>query len=208
MVGSGKKALEDEASDQDWKEFVQAEELSATVDFPSALFWRKLMILYPSAKVLLTDRDPVDWYHSVKSTIYSSSKLLWTPPYSITIALFSRLLMLSSNLKVPVSAGFKSVGEFDRGMFGAVEDGEKAAVAFYEAWKAEVVSAVPEDRLLIFQVNQGWEPLCKFLGLEIPSRPFPRMNDSKEVKRMTWMTKMICHVIWIQVALIIYYIIQ
>ena len=142
--------MEDEASDQDWKEFVKAEKLSATVDFPSALFWRKLMILYPSAKVLLTDRDPVDWYHSVKSTIYSGSKLLWTPPYSITIALFSRLLMLSSNLKVPVSAGFKSVGEFDRGMFGAVEDGEKAAVAFYEAWKAEVVSAVPEDRLLIF----------------------------------------------------------
>ena len=35
------------------------------------------------------------------------------------------------------------------------EDGEELVVAFYEARITEVIVAVSEDRLLIFQVKQG-----------------------------------------------------
>merc|ERR1712187_847367 len=47
------------------------------------------------------------------------------------------------------------------------------AIARYEAWNAEVERTVPKDKLLVFSADQGWEPLCKFLGKPIPSVPFP-----------------------------------
>ena len=41
----------------------------------------------------------------------------------------------------------------------------------------EVEHAVPADRLLVWQVEEGWEPLCAFLGVEVPADPLPRAND-------------------------------
>ena len=196
------KAVDGTASDEDWKMFMKAEGLSAVVDYPSAYFWRKLLQLYPNAKVMLTDRDPVTWHHSVKNTIYRGCQLLLTPPYSTTISLLARLITDARNLQVPPRVGFAPVGQFARGLFGAVESGEEAAVKFYSSWKAAVIAEVPEDRLLIFQVKDGWNPLCKFLGVEIPSIPFPRMNDTNEVRKMNRMTKHICHGIWTFMALI------
>ncbi|WIA40149.1 hypothetical protein OEZ86_013548 [Tetradesmus obliquus] len=40
--------------------------------------------------------------------------------------------------------------------------------------------AVPVDRLLVFEVSQGWGPLCKFLGKPVPQQPFPHINDREE----------------------------
>lgn len=39
-------------------------------------------------------------------------------------------------------------------------------------------NATPKDRLLEWEITQGWEPLCKFLNLPVPDEPFPRANDS------------------------------
>lgn len=36
---------------------------------------------------------------------------------------------------------------------------------------------VPRDRLLEWNVEDGWQPLCEFLGKKVPSQPFPRAND-------------------------------
>ena len=33
------------------------------------------------------------------------------------------------------------------------------------------------------QVKQGWGPLCEFLDVPIPDCPFPRVNDTEEMKR-------------------------
>ena len=189
-------ALADRITDEDWRTFMDEEGLSATVDFPSAYFWKKLLELYPNAKVLFTDRDPVAWYNSVKNTIYQGTKLLVTPPYSTTISMFAGILTDARNLQVPSIVGYAPVGQFGRGMFGAVEDGEDAAVKFYNAWKDSVISAVPQEKLLVFQVKDGWRPLCNFLGVEIPSISFPRMNDTKEVMMMNNLTKQVCHSIW------------
>lgn len=43
---------------------------------------------------------------------------------------------------------------------------------------AHVRSKVPPERLLNFQVKEGWAPLCDFLGKEAPDEPFPRVNDA------------------------------
>ncbi|MFC4112842.1 sulfotransferase [Nonomuraea zeae] len=42
----------------------------------------------------------------------------------------------------------------------------------------DVQAAIPPDRLLVFDVRQGWPPLCAFLGVPTPSEPFPRVNDA------------------------------
>ena len=51
-------------------------------------------------------------------------------------------------------------------------------VQYYEDWVAYVKRTVPEDKLLVFNVKEGWEPLCKFLGKPIPDQSFPRLNDT------------------------------
>ena len=63
------RAVRGEVTDGDWRQFVKDERLSAGVDYPISLFWKDLLRIYPNAKVLLNDRDPVRWYKSVKNTI-------------------------------------------------------------------------------------------------------------------------------------------
>jgi len=49
---------------------------------------------------------------------------------------------------------------------------------FFNDWKEAVVSTVPAERLLVWQVKQGWGPLCQFLGVPVPEEPFPNVNDT------------------------------
>jgi hypothetical protein len=39
-------------------------------------------------------------------------------------------------------------------------------------------NGVPADRLLVYQVSEGWGPLCEFLGVPAPDEEFPRLNES------------------------------
>ncbi|KAL4886175.1 hypothetical protein BJY04DRAFT_213709 [Aspergillus karnatakaensis] len=39
----------------------------------------------------------------------------------------------------------------------------------------EIVSRIPADRLLVYNVKEGWDPLCRFLGVEVPAGPFPHV---------------------------------
>ncbi|MEO8742597.1 MAG: sulfotransferase, partial [Lysobacteraceae bacterium] len=48
----------------------------------------------------------------------------------------------------------------------------------------DVKAAVPPDRLLVFTVNEGWKPLCDFLGVPIPETPFPNVNDRASIKKV------------------------
>ena len=65
-------------------------------------------------------------------------------------------------------------------IFGCIEQGEAAAVDFYNQWVAEVKEKVPPENLLIHEAKEGWEPICKFLGLPVPSNPYPVTNSTAE----------------------------
>ena len=69
-------------------------------------------------------------------------------------------------------------------MFQVIEEGKEASVKFYNDWVEDVKKTVPKERLLIFSVKEGWEPLCKFLDVPVPEEPFPRTNDSKAMSNM------------------------
>ena len=63
-------------------------------------------------------------------------------------------------------------------MFDAIEAGPEAAEELVRQWESEVRAHVPEDKLLVFDVRDGWEPLCKFLGVPVPEgQDFPRYTE-------------------------------
>ena len=53
----------------------------------------------------------------------------------------------------------------------------------YERHNAQVASRVPPNKLLVFNVKEGWAPLCAFLGKPVPNQPFPFVNESAELSR-------------------------
>jgi len=68
-------------------------------------------------------------------------------------------------------------------MFEAIEAGEEAAVQFWKDHVEEVKRVVPKDKLLVFEVKQGWGPLCSFLGCPVPSVQFPNVNDTSQIEQ-------------------------
>ncbi len=76
-------------------------------------------------------------------------------------------------------------------MFGAIDKGEQASIDFFNKWQEKVISTVPPEKLLIHHAKDGYEPLCKFLGLPVPDEKYPRMNDTKEqLERMAGLKRM------------------
>jgi len=193
-----KKAVAGELTQEEWRKFVRDERLSASVDYPTSLFWKDLVKVYPNAKVLLNDRDPVKWFQSVKNTVYELTKTRSKP-----FIAFNPLLQAISFIK-----GFQDVpkitldaptplGEaWPKGICGAIESGEEESVRFFNEWKAEVIKEVSADRLLVYQVKDGWEPLCQFLNLPVPNEPFPNVNDTPAMKQNIRIQRNIAYGSW------------
>lgn len=130
----------------------------ATVDWPACTFYKELMQAYPHAKVLLTVRDPEKWYESVINTIYQVSHQ--NPEHARTVhgRMVNALIWQ---------------GTFD----GRIEDKDYAIAVFLRHIE-EVKQYVAAEKLLIYNVKEGWEPLCAFLKVEVPAgKPFPHDND-------------------------------
>jgi hypothetical protein len=133
---------------------------NSAVDWPVASFYRDLHKEYPKAKFILTVRSPESWYASFSETIY---KLISAPDVPPPMQAW-----LAMGLAVLGKAGF---------VLGLDEAGLKAAFA---AHNEAVKAAIPAKQLLVYEVKQGWEPLCAFLGKPVPLEPFPRTNDRAE----------------------------
>jgi hypothetical protein len=71
--------------------------------------------------------------------------------------------------------------EFD----GRVTDRDYAIGKFNKRI-ADVKATIPSSRLLVFNVQEGWEPLCKFLGCDVPAISFPKLNSSRQFTETEW----------------------
>lgn len=135
----------------------------STTDYPACTWWRELAAYYPQAKIVLTVRDADTWFDSVSETIFSEG-------------------MQGSLAGTPLGAL----------MQGAIFDGFEGKVTdrgFMLEWftqrNQEVIDALPAERLLVFSPKQGWEPLCQFLNVPVPTVPFPRVNSRDEITQMS-----------------------
>jgi hypothetical protein len=131
----------------------------ASCDWPSCAFYKELAVRYPEAKVILTLRDPKAWYKSVTATILRSMHKP-EPGQQGLPGIFGPLLI-----------GEKTFGN---------DFSEAHMIDVFERHNAEVKRTIPSDRLLVFEAQDGWAPLCEFLGVPVPGVPYPRANSTDE----------------------------
>lgn len=125
----------------------------SVVDYPGAQFWRELTAYYPDAKVLHTIRDPDQWFDSTEATIFAANGPTsrpgpWTEFFNIILREFGDHI-------------------HDRGFM----------TDYFRNHTREVLASIPAERLLVYEVSQGWGPLCEFLGVAVPGEPFPSENS-------------------------------
>ena len=155
------------------KEFV------ATCDFPAAVHWKEILKQYPKARVVLTLRDPESWYASCMATIFHFQP---DGPYCKNWGNLPTRIALASNLPAP---GFGEMVStvLTKNSFHKDYSKENLIKCFNE-YNESVIRDCPKDKLLVFKATDGWEPLCKFLGKEIPLNvPYPNSNSTKEFQK-------------------------
>jgi hypothetical protein len=153
-----------------WKRFFR--NYQSVVDWPACAFYSQLMDEYPDAKILLNVRDPEQWYDSMAETIWAIQPAFpfWFPPM---VRMMHEEIIWEGSLK------------------GVFRD-RSGMVARYREYIEEVKRTVPSDRLLVYDVKQGWEPLCSFLGVPVPKGlPFPRKNDRRSFRRLIKLLKLL-----------------
>ena len=152
----------------------------ATVDWPACTFYEELMRRHPDAKVLLSVRNPERWYDSTRSTIYELTRLIEGSTISRVIFGVVSLLTFGgfTGRRSSLANDLIWQGTFD----GRFED-QAYAIKVFEHHNEEVKRRVPRERLLVYQVEEGWGPLCEFLDVPVPDEPFPRLNDTAQLQR-------------------------
>jgi hypothetical protein len=134
----------------------------AIVDWPGASFWRELSQANPDALVLLSVRDPGEWYRSASNTIFLSFDRV--PP--------------------ELAPWMVAVRELLRDRFSDQLDDPAAMMDAYVRHNDAVRNEVPASRLLEWNLGDGWEPICERLELPIPAGPFPVANSTDEFREM------------------------
>ncbi|MBO0812197.1 MAG: hypothetical protein J2P23_09145 [Microlunatus sp.] len=144
----------------------------STVDWPSTNYWRELADHFPDAKVIFSARDPEQWYASMQQTI------------------LTRMAADNVDERGPLSASpeHRRLAEQLPGMRAAFfgVDGIptlEQGIAAYQRNLDDVRRAVDPDRLLIFQLDAGWQPLCEFLDVPVPDAEFPRVNKAADFEQ-------------------------
>ncbi|MEX0840390.1 MAG: sulfotransferase family protein [Parvibaculum sp.] len=148
----------------DWDKLLEG--YRASVDWPSCYFWRELAAHYPDAKVILSTRDPQRWYKSISQTIFRvmADEPPGQGPGRDTLDMAKYVVREKT--------------------FGGCTD-EAHVLDVLARHEAEVKRTIAPSRLLVFDVAEGWEPLCRFLGVAVPEGPFPRTNSTEEFLAMS-----------------------
>ena len=144
----------------DWRALFA--DYEATVDFPACLYYRELMEAFPQALVILSVRDPDPWYASWSWLRESADQM--------------RRFSFIPRVRKMLEFGDSLIMD---GTFGGHTDRD-SNVEVFERHNAEVQASVPAERLLVYEIQQGWGPLCEFLGCEVPDEPFPHLNAGRD----------------------------
>jgi hypothetical protein len=144
---------------------------AATVDWPGGYFYRELLEAYPDAKVLLSVREPQSWERSFRDTI-------------VALRHGESLMRLLSSARGEIDPRWRAYLELVDRMFwgpqGTFADGYAEPAQLIEQatrHNEEVKRTVPAERLLVWEVTDGWAPLCEFLQVAVPAEPLPHAND-------------------------------
>jgi hypothetical protein len=142
----------------DWDQLLHG--YLAAVDWPASMFWHELSEEYPDALVLLSVRDSAEtWWQSVDKTILPVARMALAPDWNEGRGLLDLLQQFTGS---------------------KYWDDPATLMAAYERHNAMVRQTIPPHRLLEWQATEGWEPLCRALGVPVPDEPFPWVNRRSE----------------------------
>jgi hypothetical protein len=159
-----------DGEDVDWHEVFEGWE--STVDWPACSRWRELIDAFPDAPVLLNTRDFDGFYESCKNTILA-----------VKLAALNGELTPDASRPQPAPALWEVIekliwqGDFQ----GRFEDKEWVR-QMYDDRMETISAAVPADRLTVWRLGDGWQPLADMLRVEAPSEPFPHLHDTNEFR--------------------------
>lgn len=143
----------------DWETIFQG--YASAVDWPTSAFYGELHAAYPEAKIILTVRGAESWAESFSATIYKLQSEGDQAP-----AMMKPWFDMANG--VVFKSGFP---------FGLDKQGLAKA---FEAHSEAVKAAIPSRQLLVYDVREGWAPLCAFLGVAEPADAFPKTNSRGE----------------------------
>jgi hypothetical protein len=178
---------------------------NATMDNPSADIYLNLFQRFPEAKVILTLRDSPQQFASSWKELYRSIEVTERsfspkfPSFFQWLPVFLRLkemrcFMGTTHLGLPPCELLKNWRMHPNGWLEEQ----------YERHNQHVIENIPRDQLLVFNVKDGWEPLCRFLDKPIPKVPFPhpKVNSSESLKKLRKIFVMIVYA-WIPVMVVL-----
>ncbi len=139
----------------DWHAVLQ--EYGAGVDFPVSSFWRELSAAFPDALILLSIRPADEWWESASKTIFA--------PRNEKQGKLAELSQELSRTRFPIHP--------------IIHD-KAASMKLYNEWNNRIIADAPAERLLVWEVGDGWQPLCDALGLPVPEIPFPHRNTKEQ----------------------------
>ena len=157
-----------EVTTEKWRDFLS--EYKGGFDSPIVSHWKEIYLAFPNAKFILTERDPKKWFLSIQETILP----LWNfrktfLGYVFLNTVFYKMSFWNTLTQHWTNHTYNFVNISDK----------EAMIQRYHQHVDEVKRIVPKDRLLVFNVTQGWGPLCEFLNVPVPKKTFPRANDKK-----------------------------
>jgi hypothetical protein len=150
----------------DWDALFQ--DFRATVDWPSARWWRELAAHYPDAKVILSLRNPEAWYKSMSDTIYQPMK----NPVRADVP---ELIRLQNEMARKAILADTFDNRFEN---------KAHAIEVFNRHNQKVRDTIDPARLLVFEARDGWAPLCRFLDVPVPAEPYPHVNDTVSTQAM------------------------
>lgn len=167
------RALEEKLTSQEWQSIF--DHYRATVNFPATAFVQELMHVFPDAKVILTVRNTESWYRSFSRTFALA------PSRFESLLSFINPFLSQEERKLHRLTQKLLQRKFGSTIFTATEEELSSA---FEKHTEEVKRIVPKDKLLVYDVREGWGPLCRFLNVSKPDQLFPHLNSTLDfIKR-------------------------
>jgi len=167
----------DETGKTDWDALF--ENYQACVDVPGYPYYKIMMERYPDAKVILTKRPFEDWYRSASTTVRKAGPQ--TVPEKL--GMLFKLATNSRTRKVVAAIKFFEKIFWEKQFKGRFND-KKYAERVFNQHIQEVIDHVPAEKLLVYEVKDGWKPLCDFLDCPLPEGDFPHLNKGENFKEM------------------------
>nr|XP_002119646.1 uncharacterized protein LOC100178776 [Ciona intestinalis] len=167
------RILTNDGSVEDFKRMF--EDVDSVTDMPACLYWEEIHQAFPDAKIVFTTREENEWYTSLENQMRSFNENFMYKLLQLLTPSGRKYYTFSNNLRIAL------LGQPFPHRFHQRQTNKMLSLMRYRRHNLYVMQKAPKDKLLVYDLKQGWEPLCKFLSVEVPNFPFPHKNKGASV---------------------------